>query len=299
MFPLFDGVSVVAFECSDGYHVIRGVVKEKHEAQHTYQTAIACGQAAGLLEQGETSDVFSISLGNIPTGSKLTVNLEYVGKLKHDMASGAIRYTLPTVISPRYGYGVVEASEQLSTLSTSFSVTVDITLPEGDSIQKITSPSHPIAVALGKASTETTDSMSLSWGSSSLSLGNATLEKDFILEVAHQDDGRPRALLEIHPTLKSYRALMATLVPPIREYPVPKLEVIIVADQNGSMSGGRMRALQQALKTLFEVIVDGGQNQRLRVGFDISLLLAAEHDVRRFLRYPRRHRDLIGYHRRH
>ncbi len=50
-FPLYDGVSVVAFTCRLGSRVLKGLVKERSKAKATYDKAVSRGETAGLLEQ--------------------------------------------------------------------------------------------------------------------------------------------------------------------------------------------------------------------------------------------------------
>lgn len=115
VFPLFDGVSVVGFTCEVGSRTIVGVVKEKARAKENYDEAVASGETAGLLEQGPTSDVFITSLGNIPAGGRLLVQITYIGELKHDVGADGLRFTLPSKISPRYSSSQVETMERRST----------------------------------------------------------------------------------------------------------------------------------------------------------------------------------------
>jgi hypothetical protein len=117
VFPLYDGVRVVGFSCEIGSRTIHGVVKEKTKAKKLYDEAVARGETAGLLEQGPTSDVFRTILGNIPASEKLRVTITYIGELKHDVGADAIRFTLPTKISPRYGQTNIEAPSYGSMVS--------------------------------------------------------------------------------------------------------------------------------------------------------------------------------------
>ncbi len=50
-FPLYDGGSIVSFDCYVGERKLRGVVEEKRKAKATYDKAVARGETAGLLEQ--------------------------------------------------------------------------------------------------------------------------------------------------------------------------------------------------------------------------------------------------------
>lgn len=89
-----------------------------------------------------------------------------------------------------------------------------------------------------------------------MSLGTSLLDKDFVLEIAHQDSGTPKVLLETHPTVSGQRALMATLVPkaPVKQ---SKPEVIFVADQSGSMKGPRTKTLVAALRVFLKSLPVG------------------------------------------
>jgi hypothetical protein len=101
-FPLYESCAVVSFRCFVGARLIEGIVKEKDEASAKYQEATQRHETAGLLEQ-KTSDVFSTSLGNIPPGETVKVDIEYIMELKHDAEVDGLRFTIPTSIAPRYG----------------------------------------------------------------------------------------------------------------------------------------------------------------------------------------------------
>ena len=65
-------------------------------------------------------------------------------------------------------------------------ITVDVIMPEDSPLQELRSPSHPIAVVLGKTSTGKSQPPHLSRASATLALGTSTLHKDFVLEIIHQ-----------------------------------------------------------------------------------------------------------------
>ena len=196
--------------------------------------------------------MFTTSLGNVPASEKVLVTISYIENLKHDVGSDDLRFTLPSKISPRYGAAETDITEQRSTVqSGSFEIVVDIAMEASCPIKEVNSPTHPIALTLGKISTCDDNSFAPSQASATLSLRTATLEKDFILEVLHEDHGKPKALLEHHPTLKGHRALMTTLVPRASAQ-LAKPEVIFVADQSGSMQGPRTQTLIAALKVFLK-----------------------------------------------
>ncbi|KAF3065435.1 von Willebrand factor A domain-containing protein 5A [Trichoderma lentiforme] len=239
VFPLYDGVSVVGFECTIGSRVIKGVVKEREEAKQEYQAAVASGKIAGLLEQSlEASDVFSTSLGNIPSRAKsVKVEITYLGELKHDAQVDGLRFTIPTKLAPRYGQHSMTGSNTFQG-GKHITITVDTDMSSGSAIKSIQSPSHPISVNIGTLSTATSDTPSLQKAHATLSQGSAELDRDFIIQIVATGLGDPIAVLETHPTIPNQRALMATLVPRFN-LPMEMTEVVFLCDRSGSMGGGQ------------------------------------------------------------
>jgi hypothetical protein len=109
-FPLYESCAIVSFKCYIGGRLIEGTIKEKEDASATYHAALSQNEPASLLEQ-HTVDVFSTSLGNVPAGVRVRVEIGYVMELKHDAEVDGLRFTIPTCVAPRYGEapaGVVE-----------------------------------------------------------------------------------------------------------------------------------------------------------------------------------------------
>lgn len=279
-FPLYDGVSVVGFTCRIASRLIRGIVREKTEAQNLYKDAQVKGETAGLLEQGPTSDVFSATLGNIPYDTCIRVEITYIGELKHDVAAESIRFMIPTHIAPRYGIPepVQEYRTSLQAVQNPVKaegdgvfITVDVDMVEGSFVREIRSPSHPISVTLGKTSKPVPGSELKNWQASvSLSQGIAELDRDFVLEIVNRAASTPKAVLESHPQNPQDRALMATLVPSF-DLPPAKPEIIIVADRSASM-GSNIPTLISALKIFLRSLPVGTQFNICSFGSGHTLL---------------------------
>ncbi|ORY67481.1 von Willebrand factor type A domain-containing protein, partial [Pseudomassariella vexata] len=248
-FPLFDGVSVVGFVCTIGDRVIKGVVKEKQKAREAYDAAISRGETASLFERlPDASDVFTTTVGNVPAGATIEVNITYLGELKHDAHVDGIRLTIPTRIAPRYGDYPVELASATPTSSGGIKITVDAQVPDGSHITSIQSPSHPIAVTLGRTSVAPNAEPSFQKASATLALSTAELEKDFVLQLVATNIGNPKAILELHPSIPNQRALMATLVPKFT-FPAEKPEIVFLCDRSGSMGhDNKIQNLQAALR---------------------------------------------------
>ncbi|KAG7083000.1 hypothetical protein JMJ78_0008451 [Colletotrichum scovillei] len=260
-FPLYDGVSVVAFTCTiNNDRVIRGVVQEKTAARKTYNQAVAKGQTAGLLEQlPDASDVFTTTIGNVLAGAQIAVEIEYLGELKHDAEVDGIRFIIPTSIAPRYGAfpGELLAKPANVSAEDGIRIVVDAQVPAGSFIKSIQSPSHPISVSIGSTSTMRANATpSLQLASATLSLGTAQLERDFIVQVIATNTSNPVAVLETHPAIPHQQALMATLVPKFK-IAATKPEVVFICDRSGSMEGNKMQDLKNALKVFMKSLPVG------------------------------------------
>lgn len=260
-FPLYDGVSVVDFTCTVNQdRVIRGVVKEKQRARQAYDSAVSRGQTAGLLEQlPSASDVFTATIGNVPGGATVRVEMTLLGELKHDAGIDGIRFTIPTTVCPRYGDYPGELVQSPTNVyeKAGIEITVDVEMPDGGALKTIQSPSHPIAVTVGSTSRSTQPAQpSLQFGSASLSLDTVELEKDFVLEVLPNEIPHPVAILETHPTIPSQRALLATLVPRFN-LASSRPEIVFICDRSGSMGDPKIDNLRSVLQLFLKSLPVG------------------------------------------
>ena len=260
-FPLYDGVSIVGFKCTVASKLLVGVVKEKHQARTDYKEAKERGETAGLLEQiPEASDTFNTTIGNVPAKEKVFVEIVYLGELKHDAKTDGSRFTIPTIIAPRYGGTTFDSVKKLFGVSADdaggIRISVDVALESGTAIRGLQSPSHPIAVTMGRTSVMQEDEFENNNASATLTLASTELDKDFIIVVLSKEQGTPRALLETHPIIANQRALMTTLVP---KFNIPNIvpEIVFVVDRSGSM-GGKIETLVAALKIFLKSLPANG-----------------------------------------
>ncbi|PWW75736.1 hypothetical protein C7212DRAFT_363851 [Tuber magnatum] len=299
-FPLYANCSVVSFVCRVGERkVITGVVKPKQVAKQTYESATRSGQMAGLLEYN-TPDVFTTSIGNIPTGERVKVEIGYILELPHDAEVDGIRFTVPLSIAPRYGPpppGAFGQNGPEVSMDNSLLMGFEITM--GEAIKSVGSPSHPTVVQLGhhgkgkgRANDQPHDPKK---ALVTLSQSPAELLRDFVLlitTVTPHFISTPQALLETHPTIPGHQALKVTLVP---RFEMPRIEaprrteIIFLVDRSGSMSntiGYVKSALRVFLKSLplgcfFNIISFGGLCtslwERSRAYTEGTLNIASEH----------------------
>src|SRR5277367_575817 len=237
-FPLYENSAVCGFEMEHSGRKIVGIVQGEKQAIQTYESAKAEGKTAALVLQKEP-DIFQTKVGNVPPKTSITVTLTYITPLKQDTESNAVRFTLPTVIAPRYGDATNTGTSNIATSKTGFELIVDATMPS--QIISVSSPSHPIAMTLSDAT------------SASVTLSNLTpsLDKDVVILVSAKDIDEPRCVIETHPSTAT-KCAMFTLVPKFN-LPRAPTEVIFIIDRSGSMHDKidtLKRALHLFLKSL-------------------------------------------------
>lgn len=249
-FPLYDGISVVGFTCHIDGRVIKGTVKEREEAKQVYEKAKEQNQFAGLLQQSQqAADMWMTSLGNLPSGATVSVEITFLGELKHDAEVDGLRYTLPSIIAPRFG-PQDSLTEADNVVSEGMSLTIDAEMPSA--IKSVQSPSHALSVSIGTLSAEPDAEPSFKRASATLTLSSSHFDKDFVLQIVAADIGDPSAMMETHPTHPNQQALMTTLVPKFGLPPL-KPEIVFLCDRSGSMNGkieDLINALQIFVKSL-------------------------------------------------
>ncbi|KAG0127496.1 hypothetical protein HOY82DRAFT_625198 [Tuber indicum] len=286
-FPLYASCSVVSFVCRIGESkIITGIVKPKEVAKKMYESAASSGQTVGLLEYN-TPDVFTTSIGNIPAGVKVKVEIGYILELPHDAEVDGIRFTVPMSIAPRYGPPPPGAfGQNCPEVSVDKCLRVEIEVTMGEAIKSVQSPSHLTAVQLGKLGKEKERVNDREHDPKkalvTLSQTPAELLEDFVLlitTITPHFISTPQALLETHPTISGHQALKVTLVPrfelPRTETP-EKTEIIFLVDRSGSMRdtiGHVKSALRIFLKSLplgcfFNIISFAYTEGTLRIASD-------------------------------
>ena len=99
IFPLPDRAAVTAMKLTAADRTVTAQIKERGEARAAYDQAIAAGQRAAIAEE-ERPDVFTMRVGNILPGERVTVTLTLVGPLSYEDGEATFRF--PLVVAPRY-----------------------------------------------------------------------------------------------------------------------------------------------------------------------------------------------------
>lgn len=99
LFPLNEGAAVYEMTMEVGDERVRAVIKEKAEAQKTFETAKAEGKAASLVTE-HRPNMFTQDVANLMPGLPIRVEIKYVRPVER--RDGVYRLVVPLVVGPRF-----------------------------------------------------------------------------------------------------------------------------------------------------------------------------------------------------
>lgn len=99
IFPLPDRAAVTGMTMTADGRTVEAELRERAQAREAYDRAIEAGQRASIAEE-ERPDVFTMRVGNILPGERVTITLSLVGPLPWE--DGAATFRFPLVVAPRY-----------------------------------------------------------------------------------------------------------------------------------------------------------------------------------------------------
>jgi Ca-activated chloride channel family protein len=246
VFPLPHNAAVSEFVMTLGERHIRGIIRERHEAEKIYATAKGQGYVASLLTQ-ERPNIFTQSVANIEPGKQIDIDVRYFSTLAY--VDGSFEFVFPMVVGPRFnppgsteGIGAVGpgsrgASGQKTEITylrpeqrSGHDIALDVKIDAGMPIESIKSSNHKVNIARPDPNhAEVT-----------LDPADSVPNKDFVLRyqvaggkiksgvVARKDEKDPAA-----------GTFSLMLVPPeaLQDLPRQPLEMVFTVDVSGSQSG--------------------------------------------------------------
>ncbi|SDG84662.1 Ca-activated chloride channel family protein [Sinosporangium album] len=267
VFPLPSRAAVTAFTMEADGHVVEGVLKERAQARADYDQALAEGRRAAIAEE-DRPDVFTMRVGNIVPGERVTVRLALSGPLPYE--DGAATFRFPLVVAPRYVPGA-----PLSGPSTGAGTAPDTdAVPDASRITPpVLLPGFPDPVRLALAVRFDPAAVAPYDVASSLHVvreeesGDGVvvrlepgerLDRDFILRLRFpasnsltlvpDEPGRTDA-----ESGEGDGTFLLTVVPPEGERRTPK-DVVLLLDRSGSMGGWKMVAARRAAARIVDTL---------------------------------------------
>jgi len=284
VFPLPDRAAVTAMRMEADGRVVEGVLKERGQARADYRQAISEGRRAAIAEE-ERPDVFTMRVGNIVPGERVTVRLTMDQPLPY--ADGEAAFRFPLVVAPRYVPGEVLGGEQAGA---GWAADTDA-VPDASRISPpVLLPGFPNPVRLAIDVDVDPGGLPLAGMRSSLHAVQAEpdgtepdgtepdrakrrvsiqpgerADRDFVLRLAYgQPDDASAALVITRDAGEARTAgdeaaegtFQLTVLPPASAGPARPRDVVLVLDRSGSMGGWKMVAARRAAARIVDTLTD-------------------------------------------
>jgi Ca-activated chloride channel family protein len=272
IFPLPDRAAVTRLRMTAGDRVVEGVLKERGAARADYDQAMDAGQRASIAEE-ERPGVFTMRVGNILPGERVTVRLTLAGRLPFEDGEATFRF--PLVVAPRYIPGAVLRGGSVG----------DGVLPDTDAVPDASRISPPVllphfpnpvrlsvsvdidpaGLPLGRVSSSlhvTTVDSSGDRYRVSLAAGDR-VNRDFVLRLRLGADDAVASSLAVVPD-DAGGTFACTVLPPTAALP----------DRSGSMDGWKMVAARRAAARIVDTF--GSADRFAVMAFDHGVETPAE-----------------------
>ncbi|HWM75633.1 MAG TPA: VIT domain-containing protein, partial [Nocardioides sp.] len=274
IFPLPPRAAVTALRMEADGRVVEGLLKERAEARIDYDQAVSEGKRASIAEE-ERPGVFTMRVGNIMPGERVSVHLTLAGALSYEDGEATFRF--PLVVAPRYIPGVPLADGQVGD-----GVAPDTTqVPDASRISPpVLLPGFPNPVQLSVAVDIDPGTLPLNGISSSLH-ATATedaptglrvrldpgerADRDFLLRLRYGSEAITSSL-SVLPDGEDGGTFALTVLPPAVEAPTRGRDVVLVLDRSGSMGGWKMVAARRAAARIVDTL--GGADRFTVLAFD-------------------------------
>ncbi|MEU0881413.1 VIT domain-containing protein [Lentzea sp. NPDC005914] len=257
VFPLPDRAAVTGMKMTAGDRTVEAELQERAQARQTYDDAIAAGRQASIVEE-ERPDVFTMRVGNIPAGERVTVELSLVGPLVFEDGAGTFRF--PLVVAPRYVPGTPLPGPSVGD---GYAFDTDV-VPDASRITPpVLLPGFPnpvrlsIGVEIDPAGLELGEVRSslhtvVSEGNTVTVVPGERLDRDFVLRLAYA--GNSSAAVCVPDADSDEGTYQLTVLPPGLETPVRPRDVVLLLDRSGSMSGWKMVAARRAAARIVDTL---------------------------------------------
>jgi Ca-activated chloride channel family protein len=254
VFPLPENAAVNEFIMVIGERRIRGIIRERQEAERIYVEARSQGYVASLLTQ-ERPNIFTQKVANIEPGKAIDVHIKYFNTLAY--ADGWYEFTFPMVVGPRFnppcstdgvgavGRGHAGLSGQATEVQylrpnerSGHDISLAVDLDAGVKIEEVACSSH--AIEKRRSSREKLHVQ--------LSRLDNIPNKDFVLRFRVAGEMIKSALVTHRDQRGGFFSLM--LYPPQSLQCVKRapMEMVFVLDCSGSMNGQPIAKSKEAVK---------------------------------------------------
>lgn len=269
VFPLPQNAAVNGFVMQIGDRKIRGIIRDRAEAEKIYNDARAAGHNAALMTQ-QRPNIFTQKVANIEPGKAIDVHIRYFHTLAYD--DGWYEFVFPMVVGPRFNPPSAPQSSRVSYLKpherTGHDIALNLSVHPGVKLRDFASINHRIDTTTGDDGRFKV----------ALAKDDRLPNKDFVFRYKVAGD-RPTAAMLTHrgsgANAPTYFTLM--LYPPaeldrLERHPV---EMVFVLDCSGSMSGRPMEQSKRAMLAALDKMQPRDTFQIIRFSSSASQLGSA------------------------
>jgi Ca-activated chloride channel homolog len=263
VFPLPHNAAINEFIMTIGERRIRGIIRERKEAEEIYQLAKQQGFTASLLTQ-ERPNIFTQSVANIEPGKEIDVTIKYFHTL--DYVDGWYEFVFPMVVGPRFnppgtknGVGAVKrgapgASGQSTEVQYlkpgergSHEIALRLDLDAGVAIEEFQCRTHEVSHEISSSNRI----------SVALQPGDRVPNRDFVLRYRVAGDKIKSDVITHRDERGGYFTLM--LFPPMEVGNLTRqpLELVFVLDCSGSMEGRPLAQARAAIARALRLLRPG------------------------------------------
>jgi Ca-activated chloride channel family protein len=296
VFPLPQDAAVSDFVMTVGERRIRGIIRERDQAEKIYKAARRQGHVASLLTQ-ERPNIFTQKVANIEPGRQIDIQLTYFNTLRYD--DSAYEFVFPMVVGPRFNpasqsdgigavpRGTIGTSGQDTEVSylapherSGHDVSLTLDVESGVAIENLQCVNHTVEV----------EAVSESRRRIVLSDLDTIPNRDFVLRYQVAGDQIKSAMMTHEDSHGRYFTMM--VYPPkdletVRRSP---MEMVFVLDCSGSMSGHPIEQAKEAIAEALASLTPRDTFQIIRFSSDSSQLgtapiVATPQNVQRGLQY--------------
>jgi Ca-activated chloride channel family protein len=254
VFPLPENAAIHEFVMTIGDRKIRGLIRERAEAEKIYAQARSRGLVASLLTQ-ERPNLFTQKVANIEPGKAIDVSIRYYHALRYD--DGWYEFVFPMVVGPRYnpagssdGVGAVARGAQgvsgqktevqylRPTERSGHDIDLAVDLQPGVAVEEIVCRSHRVRSTVS-AMRDQADVV--------LMPDDRIPNKDFVLRYRVAGAKVKSGLVLHHDDRGGFFTLMVFPPRDLQALPREPMELVFLLDCSGSMNGQPLERVKQAV----------------------------------------------------
>ncbi len=262
VFPLPDRAAVIGMRMTANGRVLQAELAERAAARQAYDRAVTSGRRASIAEE-ERPDVFTMRVGNIMPGEKVSVAITLVNLLSY--ADGEATFRFPLVVAPRHISGEPLAdiavgdghADDTDAVPDASRITPPALLPGFPHVVPLTIDVgiDPAGLTLSgvrsSLPTEPTDDGRIRV------LPGQRANQDLVLRLGYAADDFTDSLVLVPDADGDEGTYQLTVLPPTSSAPPRPRDLVLLLDCSASMGGWKMVAARRAAARIVDTLTDG------------------------------------------